>query len=87
MCAYDDSSVTLTDDVQDDSFEEDLIPTSSKRCRMALVSDESDSNGTEDMEQKCETKSVQGKGKYVLKEMQKAVCKTEQDAIPLTKAL
>jgi len=47
VCGYD-SSVTLTNDVLDESCEEDLILTSSKRCRIALASDESDSDVIED---------------------------------------
>ena len=82
MCDHD-SSVTLTDDVLDESCEEDLIPTSSKHCRMALASDESDSDVIEDTQQKSETKDSQNKSKYVFKEMPKAICKTEQDSVPL----
>ena len=58
VIGYDDSSVTLTDDVQDESCEEDLIPTSSKHCRMALASDESDSDVTEGIEQKSESNDM-----------------------------
>ena len=59
VIGHDDSSVTLTDDVQGESCEEDLILTSSKRCRMALASDESDSDVTEGIEQKSESKDMQ----------------------------
>ena len=83
VIGHDDSSVTLTDDVQDESCEEGLILTSSKRCRMALASDESDSDVTEGIEQNSESKDMQCKSKYVLEDMPKAVYKTEQDAIPL----
>ena len=55
VCGHD-SSVTLTDDVLDESCEEDLILTSSKRRRIALASDESDSDVIEDTQQESETK-------------------------------